>query len=101
MAGHQVTEFARRLHVSRAVSGRASEYCRLAEFKCPGGSVSTSCMAVVSLELAASRFGEVFDKVLGVGGVCSSCHWVSAVLTRSIWKNGPTIQMVRCSLFRH
>lgn len=65
MAGHQVTDFARRLRISRAVSGRASEYCRLAELKCPGGSVSTSCMALVCIELAASRLGEAFDKVGG------------------------------------
>lgn len=63
MAGHQVTDFARRLRISRAVSGRASEYCRLAEIRCSKCAVSTSCMALVCIELASVRLGEPFDKV--------------------------------------
>ncbi len=59
----QVTQFCRRLRVPAAVSNQAMEYYRLAELKCPRGAMSSSCIAVISIELASAQLGEPFDKV--------------------------------------
>lgn len=61
----QVTEFCKRLMVSADVSNKALEYHRLSELKCPRGSISSSCMAIVCIELAASQLGDLLDKVGG------------------------------------
>lgn len=66
----QVEDFSRRLRVSAAVKSQALEYCRLGELKCPRGSISSSCMAAVCVELAASQLKEPLDKVLGELCVC-------------------------------
>lgn len=60
----QVQEFCRRLRVSAAVNSQALEYYRLSELKCARGSISSSCMALICMELAASQLRETFDKVI-------------------------------------
>lgn len=59
----QVQEFSRRLRVSGTVCRKALEYNRLAQLKLPRGSISSSCLALITIELAASQLGEHIDKV--------------------------------------
>ena len=59
----QVNQFCKRLRVPEAVRGQALEYYRLSELKCPRGAMSSSCIAVICVELAAEKLGEPFDKV--------------------------------------
>ena len=61
----QVQDFSRRLRVPAAVRSQALEYNRLGELKCPRGSISSSCLAAVCIELAATQLKEPLDKVLG------------------------------------
>ena len=56
-------QFSKTLGVSAAVKSQAQEYCRLAELKCPRGALSSSCIAVICIELASAERGEPFDKV--------------------------------------
>ena len=61
----QVSGYARRFQLSRAVSSQAGEFYRLAEVRgiLAMRSVSASCLALVCLEIASEQHGEPFDKV--------------------------------------
>lgn len=68
----EVQDFCRRLRVSAAVNSQALEYSRLGELKCPRGSISSSCMAAICIELAATQLKEPLDKVCVLWlGMCS------------------------------
>ena len=58
-------EFLKRLRVPSTdrVSSQALEYCRLCEVKCPRRTFSSSCMAIICIELACSHLQVPLEKV--------------------------------------